>query len=357
MESRVSPPSELLEQLNLVIVLLNRDGVITYVNQQANVLFEQSRRKLLGQSLFQIPAYHNFPIERLEHLWSTEQGFVDHDIEWEFVDGRKIITDLTADLIIIEGEKFCALQIKHEDPFRKFSQERKHKHQISASRHLIRGLAHEIKNPLGGIRGAAQLLNRNLATDELREYTQMIIEQADRLRDLVDRLLGPNKLPQRKPTNIHNVINRVINVCNANKQGAIKIQTDFDPSLPELFVDADQIEQAILNLVNNAVQAAELSESVPQVIIQTRFVGNKVMHEKQFKKVMRVSVIDNGPGIQEGLKETLFYPMVTSKSDGNGLGLSISQTLVDQHSGLIEFESRAGQTQFSIFLPQLNLGE
>lgn len=224
-------------------------------------------------------------------------------------------------------------------------------------------MAHEIKNPLGGIRGAAQLLSRSLESDELKEFTQLIIEQSDRLRDLVDRLLGPNTPPKREANNIHIVLERVFSLVKLDKPDNIEVYRDYDPSLPVTVFDPNQLEQAVLNVVKNGIQAlqefslTQPAEYSPLLTMKTRFAGSKVMHGTRFKQVLKISIIDNGPGISEELRSTIFYPMVTNKSDGNGLGLSISQTLIDQHQGMIEVDSWPGQTEFAIYIPVIQDSE
>lgn len=368
-----SVSEQILEQLSLAVILIDKQGKVMFANQQAVMLFGLGRKKLIEQPLLSCPVHHTFPTHLLKQLWETEQPFSDHEVEWVFIDGRHAITEVNADLAMLNEEAVCLLQIRTNDSLRKLNQENTQKHHISASRHLIRGLAHEIKNPLGGIRGAAQLLSRSLPSEELKEFTQMIIEQADRLRDLVDRLLGPNTPPKREATNIHSVLERVYSLVRVEAPNEVCIERDYDPSLPITVLDPNQVEQAILNIVQNGIQAlrdytdtAMTSEdngaaldsanetkrlAGPTLIIRTRFEGAKVLHGTRFKKVLKVSVIDNGPGVSEELKGTLFYPMITSKSDGNGLGLSISQTLIDQHQGQIELESWPGQTEFIIYLP------
>ena len=354
--AKPSVSEQILEQLNLAVLLVDQQGKVMFANQQAVMLFGLGRKKLIEQPLLSCPVHHTFPAHLFEQIWETEQSFSDHDVEWVFIDGRHAVTEVNADLAMLNDEAVCLLQIRTNDSLRKLNQENNQKHHISASRHLIRGLAHEIKNPLGGIRGAAQLLSRSLPNAELKEYTQMIIEQSDRLRDLVDRLLGPNTPPKRKATNIHSVIERVVNLVKVEAPAEVLLDRDYDPSLPITVLDPAQIEQAILNIVQNGVQAFRGYENNtpgfrPTIVLKTRYEGAKVLHGKRYKKVLKVSVIDNGPGISEEIKGTVFYPMITNKSDGNGLGLSISQTLIDQHQGQIDLESWPGQTEFSIYLP------
>ena len=344
---------QILEQLNLAVVLVDRELKVLFANQQAASVFGHTRKKLLNQTLLRLPIKHTFPENLFSQLWESQQSFADHEVEWTFIDGRHISSEVNADLVMLNNEPACLLQIRDNDNLKKLNTENAHKHHISASRHLIRGLAHEIKNPLGGIRGAAQLLSRSLDSDELREYTQMIIDQSDRLKELVDRLLGPNTPPKRSLTNIHGILERVVSLVQIELNANTKITKDYDPSLPEILVDEGQIEQALLNILQNAVYAASHANegSARSVVVRTRFEGNKVLHGSSYKKVLKISIIDNGTGIAESIKSTLFYPMITDKPEGNGLGLSISQRLIDQHKGVIEVDSWPGHTEFSIYLP------
>lgn len=354
---------QILEQINASVLLLDSNNKIKFCNESAAMMFGQSKRKLEGQSFFEILIYHTFPTELLVELWSNGRSFADNDVEVVFPDGRHAIVEVSADQAVVLDEALCLLQIRQNENLRKISQENTQKHHISASRHLIRGLAHEIKNPLGGIRGAAQLLSRSLESDELKEFTQLIIEQSDRLRDLVDRLLGPNTPPKREANNIHIVLERVFSLVKLDKPDNIEVYRDYDPSLPVTVFDPNQLEQAVLNVVKNGIQAlqefslTQPAEYSPLLTMKTRFAGSKVMHGTRFKQVLKISIIDNGPGISEELRSTIFYPMVTNKSDGNGLGLSISQTLIDQHQGMIEVDSWPGQTEFAIYIPVIQDSE
>lgn len=354
---------QILEQLSSSVFLLDRSGKIKFCNESAAMLFGQSKRKLQGQILFKILIYHTLPKALLAELWDCGRSFADNEVEVVFPDGRHSIVEVSADQAVVSDESLCLLQIRRNENLRKISQENTQKHHISASRHLIRGLAHEIKNPLGGIRGAAQLLSRSLESAELKEFTQLIIEQSDRLRDLVDRLLGPNTPPKREANNIHIVLERVYNLVKLDKPEFISVYRDYDPSLPVTVFDPNQLEQAVLNIVKNGIQslqeyvANQPADFQPLLSMRTRFAGSKVMHGTRFKQVLKISIVDNGPGINEELKSTIFYPMVTNKSDGNGLGLSISQTLIDQHQGTIEVDSWPGQTAFSIFIPVIQDNE
>ncbi|MFA7436830.1 nitrogen regulation protein NR(II) [Castellaniella sp.] len=227
-----------------------------------------------------------------------------------------------------------------------------------ATRALIRGMAHEIKNPLGGIRGAAQLLARELDSATLQEYTTIIINEADRLRNLADRMLGSRKRPDFRRINIHLVLERVRVILQAETGPAITVLRDYDPSLPEVWADTDQLIQVVLNLARNAAQALlemkpqDTSRSRPaRIILRSRVLRQFTIGTQRHPLLCLIEVEDNGPGISRDLRETLFYPMVTNRSQGTGLGLPIAQSIMQQHGGLIECDSQPGQTLFRVLIP------
>ena len=223
-------------------------------------------------------------------------------------------------------------------------------------RSLVRGLAHEIKNPLGGLRGAAQLLERQLPSEELKEFTQVIIGEADRLQNLLDRMLGPNTPPNMRMINIHSVLERVrtlVEAENASLPG-IELERDYDPSIPDVYGDAEQLIQVVLNLVRNAIQALGQEG---RIVLRTRTQRQVTLGQKVHRLVLRVDIVDNGPGIPEPLQNDIFYPMVTGRADGTGLGLPIAQSVINHHGGLIECASRPGETVFTIYLPLENHDE
>jgi len=244
------------------------------------------------------------------------------------------------------------IEIQGRDRLLRIEREEELIERHSTTRDLVRGMAHEIKNPLGGIRGAAQLLERQLPNDELTEYTQVIIDEADRLRDLVDKLLGPRSLPELLPVNVHSVLERVYTLGVAEVADKIKLIRDYDPSIPDIQGDRGQLIQAVLNLLRNAVQS--LTENVvsnPQVIIRTRAKRQVTLGSTKHKLVCLIEIIDNGVGVAHELKNSMFFPMISGRADGSGLGLSLSQSIVNQHNGLIECKSEPSHTVFSIWLP------
>lgn len=220
--------------------------------------------------------------------------------------------------------------------------------QHGAGRQMIRQLAHEIKNPLGGIRGAAQLLERQLDDDELREYTDVVISETDRLVSLVDTLLGPGGPPNKVPVNVHELLEYVVRIIKAENKPTLKIKRDYDPSLPLIDLDRDHIVQAFLNLVRNAATALE-GQGV--ITLRSRAVLNYTIGNTRHRVIASIEIEDDGPGIPDDLQDSIFYPLVTSRPDGTGLGLPAAQELLSRHGGLIEFESRPGRTVFLVRIP------
>ena len=223
-----------------------------------------------------------------------------------------------------------------------------------ANRELLRNLAHEIKNPLGGVRGAAQLLEAELATNEQREYTRVIIAEADRLHALVDRLLMPHRSPRViSEMNIHEVCERVRLIMVSEFPRGLAITRDYDASAPEFRGDKEQLIQALLNVVRNAAQALEsrIAAGDAEIVLRTRVARQVTIARARHRLALDLHVIDNGPGIPEPLKDRIFFPLVSGRDGGNGLGLTLAQTFIQQHDGMIEADSRPGRTNFRILIP------
>jgi len=265
-----------------------------------------------------------------------------------------VLVDHATSIVHDQGNVFFLLELQEIN--RSWSISRKEtllaKHEITVE--MIRGLSHEIKNPLGGIRGAAQLLASELPNSQLQDYTNVIIEEADRLVNLVDRLTGPYKKPVIRALNIHEVLERVRNLVEAETMGSIKIIRDYDPSLPEISGDLEQLIQAVLNIVRNAMQALTENphqQQPPQIILRTRAVTHATVASVTHKLVVRIEIIDNGPGIPAHIIENIFYPLISGRAEGTGLGLSIAQNIIKNHAGLIECESQPGRTRFMLSIP------
>jgi len=334
-------------QMVTAVAVLDKALKVQYANPAAEALLLKSFNKLLNTPLSDI--FFNIPIKdnRLKQLLTSGQEFSDSDVILEFYDRRRITVEITASSVYFDATPHILLEFKQIDQQKQISVEAFQQQQWESARDLIRGLAHEIKNPLGGLRGAAQLLNKELTSDQ-QEYTQMIIEQADRLTNLVDRLLGPNQLPKLSTQNIHVVLEKIVHLVSFNNPNKIQIYKDYDPSIPEICFDADKLQQAILNIVSNAIQVLD---SKGNITLKTRAASNKTINGKRTKLSVQLSIIDNGPGIPETIQDTLFYPMVSGRANGTGLGLSIAQTLINQHQGKLSCISQPGHTEFIILLP------
>jgi two-component system nitrogen regulation sensor histidine kinase GlnL len=213
---------------------------------------------------------------------------------------------------------------------------------------LLRNLAHEIRNPLGGLRGAAQLLEHELPQVNLREYTQVIIKEADRLQSLMDRLLVPHRVPKYEPTNVHEVLERVRSLLLAESPKGVMVRRDYDTSLPELIGDREKLIQAVLNIARNAVQAMQ---GQGQITLRTRAERQVTLAKKRYRVAIKIQIIDNGPGIPTDIRDRIFYPLVSGREGGSGLGLTLAQTFITQHHGMIECDSQPGHTCFTIMLP------
>lgn len=342
MASGIQPDAgQILNSLINSVLVVDDALAIHYANPAAQQLLAQSSRKLFGTPLPELLSYFSLNIDLMRESLAAGQGFTDNEVTL-VIDSRSHILSLTAQRL---PDDFILLEMAPMDNQRRLSQEQlQHAQQIAA-----RGLAHEIKNPLGGLRGAAQLLSKALPDPALMEYTKVIIEQADRLRNLVDRLLGPQHPGMHITESIHKVAERVVALVSMELPDNVRLIRDYDPSLPELPHDPEQIEQVLLNIVRNALQA--LGPDGGEITLRTRTAFQLTLHGERYRLAARIDVEDNGPGIPPHLQDTLFYPMVSGREGGTGLGLSIARNLIDQHAGKIEFTSWPGHTEFSVYLP------
>ena len=265
--------------------------------------------------------------------------------------GREIHVDLMLTPVPASDEHIVLLvELQPVDRLLKISREESLVHAQETTREMIRGLAHEIKNPLGGVRGAAQLLARELPDPDLAEYTNIIIREADRLRDLVDRLLGPKQQLDTVELNVHEVLEHVLHLITAETNNRVQLIRDYDPSLPSILADRGQLVQAVLNIVRNALQASENLDNCV-ITLRSRAQRQFTIGTMRHRLVCRIEVEDNGPGIPEDMLQTIFMPMVTGRAEGTGLGLTIAQSIVTRHGGLLECSSEPGNTRFTLYLP------
>jgi two-component system, NtrC family, nitrogen regulation sensor histidine kinase GlnL len=332
-----------LELLATAVVGLDDDFVVRYANPAAENLLATGAKSLNGQPFLQLfterAELERALIDALGTHWDYSAQFVTYTRP-----GRDPLP-LACTMTRIDGFGLALLAELRpiEQQLRQAREERIVLEQQS-TRELIRNLAHEIKNPLGGLRGSAQLLDRELEKPELREYTQVIIKEADRLQRLLDRMLTPHRTPKMEPLSIHEVLERVRSLIRA--EFGVEIQRDYDPSLPELVGDREQLIQAVLNIARNAAQAG-----AAHIAFRTRAMRQVTILRQRHKLALDLQVIDDGPGVPEKIQDRIFNPLVSGREGGTGLGLSLAQTYVQYHHGVIEFESRSGRTIFRILLP------
>jgi two-component system nitrogen regulation sensor histidine kinase GlnL len=337
-----------LELLAAAVLMLREDGKATYVNPAAENLFELSRSKIIGHTPGELFGDCRPLLMAIGKAVVSGASYTEQELELGVTGKPKL--HLTCTVSPVETRDAALLiEFRHIDQQLKVAREERLLEQQQANRDLIRSLAHEIKNPLGGIRGAAQLLERELDRPQLIEYTQVIIGESDRLQSLVNRLLTPHRLPTYRRTNIHEILVRVRSVVQAEFP-AIEVVSDFDISLPEFEADPEQLTQVVLNIVRNAAQAVVATRG-PQIRLTTRVARGVTLAKKRYRLAVALSVEDNGPGIPPELRDKIFYPLVSGREGGSGLGLTIAQTFVAQHNGTIEWESTPGRTVFTIVLP------
>ena len=343
----------LLDNLTTATLLLNAELRLEYMNPAAEMLLAVSGQRSHGQFISELFTESTEALSSLRQAVEQAHPFTKREAQLTSLTGQTITVDYAVTPILHQGQTLLLLEVHLRDRLLRITKEEAQLSKQETTKMLVRGLAHEIKNPLGGIRGAAQLLARELPEDGLRDYTNVIIEEADRLRNLVDRMLGSNKLPSLAMTNIHEVLERVCSLVEAESQGCITLVRDYDPSLPDVLIDREQMIQAVLNIVRNAMQAISSQNELRlgRITLRSRALRQFTIGHVRHRLVARVEIIDNGPGIPSELQDTLFYPMVSGRPDGTGLGLAITQNIISQHQGLIECESHAGHTAFSIYLP------
>ncbi len=347
----------LVENLSTSVILLDQELKTVYLNPAAEMLLEVSGKRTIGTFIGDLFVETPNSIESLKNSLHLGYSYNKRETEFLLHNGTKITVDYSASLAVGLTPPTLLLEVQTRDRLLRISREEELLANQETARILIKGMAHEIKNPLGGIRGAAQLLERELVDPSLHEYTQIIIEEADRLRNLVDRMLGPNKAFVLAQTNIHEVLERVYSLINVEAKDRIRLVRDYDPSIPEFEGDKEQLIQALLNISRNAMQALtqQTNRKMPgSITFKTRPLRQFTIGHTRHRLVLRIDIIDDGPGIPEQLAQNMFYPMISGRADGTGLGLSITQSIIGQHHGLVECESKPGKTNFIIFIPLEN---
>lgn len=344
--------NRVLENLSFSVLLFDRELYLQYMNSAAEILFAVSARHMVRhRAVDLIQCSSGLDQESLSSAQDSGRPFTEREISLKLQNGETVTVDCTVTPITDdEGEEYLMLEMQRIDRQLRISREEYLLNQHDAARDLIRGLAHEIKNPLGGLRGAAQLLERELDDPSLQEYTQVIINEADRLQSLVNRMLCSHRLLEKSWINVHMILERVRSLMVAEYGDSLQIKRDFDPSIPELHVDSDRIIQAILNIVRNAAQAVG-DKGGGEILLRSRIMRQFTIGNVCHRLVVLIEIEDNGPGIPQEIREKIFYPMVSSGGGGMGLGLSITQSLIHQQGGLVEFTSNDGNTIFRVILP------
>jgi len=340
-----------LNQLATGVIQLDASLNILEANSAAESLVAMSVFKLRGMSINRLfPDNENF-VQAVRETAANLRSFTERDMLLIRPNRELLHVDCTVSPgpTLFGAGQTVVIELASTESHQRIQAEENKLVQNQISSALMRGLAHEVKNPLGGIRGAAQLLERELSTPEQREFTQIIIHEVDRLRKLVDRMLGPRGQLTAAEFNIHEVLEHVRQVVAIEAPPGVAIHRDYDPSLPEVFADRDLLVQALLNLVRNAVQAVR--ERGGNVTLRSRaqrkFTIGTVLH----RLVLRLEVIDDGPGVPAEIAGSIFFPMVSGRDEGSGLGLPIAQSLINRHGGLIDFASVPGNTVFTVWLP------
>ncbi|MEM9384072.1 MAG: nitrogen regulation protein NR(II) [Pseudomonadota bacterium] len=345
-----NPLRFLLNHLRTALLRLDAQGTVRYANPAAEALLGLSASKLLGHPVA-MSLQADAPLARLvQQALATHRSLICRALPLRPRASSAFDSMIDVQLSPLEEDRqFAGVLLEcHDAQARlRFDRDAANLVQLDANRTMVRQLAHEIKNPLGGLRGAAQLLERRLGEDG-REYTGIIMREADRLTQLVDSLLGPPRRSRPAWVNVHEPLDDLVRLVRADELTRVQIVTDYDPSLPNVLIDRDEVIQAIHNLVRNALQAMN---EAGRLRVRTRAVSQAVVYGEYRSNMVRVDIEDDGPGVPESLRESLFFPLVTGRRDGTGIGLPTALELISRQRGSIEYESKPGRTVFSVLLP------
>ena len=341
--------NQIIDNLSTAVLVLSNDLSLTRMNTAGESMLSMSERKVSGMKLEQVLPDSGQFIETIQRSIDSKTSYTGRGISLSLPYQKSITVDCSV-TPLLEDEHCHGVIVELIDTQiqNRLMREESLLELRNAARESLRGMAHEIKNPLGGLRGAAQLLQRELNSSELTEYTRIIIDEADRLSNLVDRLVTPNAQVNVSTINVHEVLEYVLNLVEAEAELPLQIERSYDPSLPALEADREQLIQAFLNIVRNAVQAINPGG---HILLNTRIKRMCTICQEFHKLAVQIEVIDDGPGVPPEITNGMFYPMVTGRAEGTGLGLSIAQSLVQSHRGIIEYERLDSKTIFRITLP------
>ncbi len=339
----------LLDSLACSVIALDDAMRIRYVNSAAEQLLGVSARKVMDQRLTRALTIPDTLFARIRETLDSGQPFTERQVSVEPHGRDPQIVDLSLSPYRSNDKRIgLIMEVSTVDRPLRIARDEAMLAQQEHARSLLRGLAHEIKNPLGGLRGAAQLLARQLPDEELSEYTNIIIREADRLQGLIDRMLGPTTRPCRDVVNLHEVLEHVRKIIIAGAPEGVQVTFDYDPSIPECMTDRDRLVQVLLNIAGNALQALK---DAGKIVFRSRIVSNFTIGGRRHPLAACIQIIDDGPGIPEGLIDQIFFPLVTGTDHGTGLGLSIAQATMNQLGGVIECTSEPGNTTFTVLIP------
>ena len=342
-----------LDSLATSVLLVDADEHLSFMNAAAEQLFGLARRLATGESIWRVFERDRTLELMLAQAREVAYGDTRTDLMLRPLGGEPI--DVLVTVTVPEAfDGLIMIECQQTDVRARAAREERLRALAEENSDLLRNLAHEVKNPLGGIRGAAQLIALEAESESQREGAEVIVREADRLQALVDRLLAPHRHAlQLGSVNLHEVCERVRTLILSEFSSGLEIVRDYDTSLPECEGDKEQLIQAVLNLVRNAAQALHGKGRIDLV---TRVARQVTIPPKRHKLALELHVIDNGPGIPAAMQERIFLPLVTGRDDGTGLGLTLAQTIIARHGGMIDCQSEPGFTDFRILLP-LALGQ
>lgn len=340
----------IVENLTLAVFLVDDQLQLNYLNSAGEELLDTGVRRAQKRRITEfVQDVDGSFISHIERSIKMGHPIIERGIVIKRAGGSEVTIDCSITPLFSKDKvKECLLEVVQVDRMMRIAQEEHLLVEGQATQNMLRGLAHEIKNPLGGLRGAAQLLEGELPDENLKEYTDVIISEADRLRKLVDRMLGPNINPVKQQLNIHDVLEHLRHLSIAETPAGVNFKTDYDPSIPNINADRDLLVQAILNLVRNAVKAIGTNGNI---VFRTRILRQFTIGDTCHRLVIKIGIIDDGVGIPEEISSQIFFPMVSGNEQGTGLGLPISQNIINLHGGLIEFDTAPGHTEFRVLLP------
>ena len=345
----------ILENLETAVILVNSQLIVETANIAAESLFCQSRRYLIGRQLEELIPVASV-LERIGDCLQNNSQFTLREIEIPLRGGESLV-DLTLSSMssAVGVQPSVLIEISSINRISRFMKEKNQLERQQSFRLMMRGLAHEIKNPLGGIRGAAQLLDREITDPARKELTEILIKEADRLTRLVDRVMGSREQLKPAMLNSHEVLEHVVHLVSVKSPVPIIVNRFYDPALPEIEADKEQLIQAVLNIVGNAIEAQAESDK-PRIGLVTQFDRFVTLNQKMYRQVLKIRIWDEGPGVAEEMRDNLFDPLITGRPEGTGLGLSITQEIVQRHNGVVQLEDYHGKTCFSIYLPYIKAG-